>query len=290
MPLSAWTLLRKKLLRIYLPNGLSEPSAIALAICLFTAILIADLSAPNEISLRILYVFPLALLVMHVASLSLLIVGHACILSGLAFSIYLLPISGQARVTQFLLNALAYILVSNLIRVVRQQYIELEQTAIHDSLTGLHNRQYFVQAVEAEMARQDRFGSIFSLAMIDLDGFKGLNDSKGHEYGDEALRYISSLMSSHTRKTDTLARLGGDEFALLMPNTDKQDCAAFCLFLVEMITARMPAAGYNVSASIGAITFAKMPVTAALAMKMADDAMYLAKQSGKAKAITMSLD
>ncbi len=98
-------------------------------------------------------------------------------------------------------------------------YELLYQQSREDSLTGLPNRRVFQEAVERAMADARRYQRPLSLAILDLDNFKEVNDTMGHDRGDEVLKEVASAVSSTIRATDLLARLGGDEFVLLMPNT-----------------------------------------------------------------------
>lgn len=90
---------------------------------------------------------------------------------------------------------------------------------LHDSLTGLLNRRAFQERVTVELARRNRYGQSFSLAMLDLDGFNTANDRFGEAAGDELLRSIATILNTHTRVMDACFRLGGDEFAIIMPGT-----------------------------------------------------------------------
>lgn len=93
---------------------------------------------------------------------------------------------------------------------------ELEQLAATDELTGLANRRGFSEALERALAEASRFGETGVLALFDLDGFKGVNDTYGHQAGDEALKSVARSLAAGIRVTDLAARLGGDEFAVLM--------------------------------------------------------------------------
>jgi diguanylate cyclase (GGDEF)-like protein len=93
---------------------------------------------------------------------------------------------------------------------------ELLRAAITDPLTGCHNRRFFDQVIDRELRRHERFGLPLSLLFIDLDRFKSINDTLGHEAGDEVLRYVASFLRQHIREADYIFRLGGDEFLVLI--------------------------------------------------------------------------
>src|ERR1044072_4186636 len=97
-----------------------------------------------------------------------------------------------------------------------------EEAAFTDHLTGLANRRRFERQLEREVARMGRYGHPFSLLMIDIDSFKDLNDSFGHDAGDEGIRRLSKVLSEGTRGIDLAARIGGEEFAVLLAETGKE--------------------------------------------------------------------
>ena len=93
---------------------------------------------------------------------------------------------------------------------------ELMQAAITDPLTGCHNRRFLEQVMDRELQRHARFGLPLSLLFIDLDRFKSINDTIGHEAGDEVLRYVARFLRQHIREADYIFRWGGDEFLVLI--------------------------------------------------------------------------
>src|SRR5215207_7895840 len=95
-----------------------------------------------------------------------------------------------------------------------------EEAAFTDHLTGLANRRRFERQLEREVARTERYGHPFCLLLLDIDHFKDVNDTRGHDAGDEALRRVANVIQSGTRGIDTGARIGGDEFAVILPETE----------------------------------------------------------------------
>jgi diguanylate cyclase (GGDEF)-like protein len=166
-----------------------------------------------------------------------------------------------------------------LVLLNRLDQAELRRGAlsITDDLTQAFNRRYFMSLAELELARVRRYGGQSALAVIDLDDFKEINDSRGHLAGDELLRGFAAHSRAGLRAGDTFARYGGDEFILLLPNTNAQAAAE----VVDRIRQTLPASAapaYTFSAGISAIT----PATTALddTIKQADDALYAAKRAG----------
>ncbi|HEY4307587.1 MAG TPA: EAL domain-containing protein [Gemmatimonadaceae bacterium] len=161
---------------------------------------------------------------------------------------------------------------------------KLVHQAFHDSLTGLANRALFRDRVEHALTRASR-GERLAVLLLDLDDFKGVNDSLGHGEGDRLLQVISERLTTATRECDTVARIGGDEFAILLEGVDGE---AEAMRVVERVTAAMNAPvalrgrEVRMSASIGvAHSHGAEPVEELL--RNADVAMYKAKDEGKAR-------
>src|SRR5258708_5857671 len=105
---------------------------------------------------------------------------------------------------------------------IRKLQASLEQMVVSDPLTGLHNRRYLMDRLTQEMQRADRHGEPLAFAMVDLDGFKPINDQYGHVVGDKVLRAVGNAVARCVRVSDIAARYGGDEFAIILPQTSPQ--------------------------------------------------------------------
>ena len=112
---------------------------------------------------------------------------------------------------------------------------QAKSAAFYDSLTGVYNHRYFYERLGQEMARSQRYGHPLSIAIIDIDGLKKINDRYGHLAGDEALRRIGHILKENARPADAVARYGGDEFAIIMPQTGKEDAEKVMTRLMRLL-------------------------------------------------------
>lgn len=127
--------------------------------------------------------------------------------------------------------------------------LALAQQAVHDPLTGLYNRRYFDETLADHIEIATRYHRDLSLVLIDLDGFKQINDTLGHEAGDKALRQFAKLMRSNARTADIICRYGGDEFALLLPETNKENA----LRIIERLKKIIPTDQASFTAGVAAL-------------------------------------
>ena len=272
----------RNFIRLCLTPGNLPPKMVLIAsLLIMLVVFIFDVISPADIRLHTLYIFPLAAIALHCEWKKGILGGLAL---SVAFQLSNFVLNGiliGPFITDALIAFASSLLTVLLARAARKNYLETAKLATHDSLTGLYNRRRFETIADLEVARLKRYGSAFSLAVIDLDNFKELNDSSGHHVGDQALNLLADILREHRRQTDTIARLGGDEFAVLMPHTPRVYCQSLCQQLSETIESRMGAAEFNVTASIGFSTFEQAPESTLEALKIADKAMYAAKANGK---------
>ncbi len=161
---------------------------------------------------------------------------------------------------------------------------QLELMATHDTLTGLFNRRRFHEELEKCLTYSRRYGTCGALLFIDLDKFKYVNDTFGHQVGDELLINISSELKKRLRQSDVLARLGGDEFVAILSPVDESHAANIAKKIVETVHQRgMYTQGHStgVTASIGMAFFPRHGDTADALISCADQAMYRTKERGR---------
>ncbi|HEU4432375.1 MAG TPA: diguanylate cyclase [Pyrinomonadaceae bacterium] len=156
-----------------------------------------------------------------------------------------------------------------------------EEAAFTDHLTGLANRRRFERQLEREVGRVLRFERPFSLLMIDIDNFKNLNDTFGHDAGDDAIRRISRVLREGTRGIDLAARIGGEEFAVLLVETSQSGGLEVAERLRLAIKALETPSGGRITASFGVAECPTDAQTASGILKAADVALYEAKRTGR---------
>ncbi|MEX0607409.1 MAG: GGDEF domain-containing protein, partial [Halofilum sp. (in: g-proteobacteria)] len=192
------------------------------------------------------------------------------------------------------LGALLLLIVSALLwsvdRVLFQREA-LQTLTVTDTLTGLPNRRALLQKAEWELAQQQRSGKAVSLALLDIDHFKRVNDREGHPAGDRILEEVGKCLAALVRGTDVVARLGGEEFGLLMPDTGAEGAHALCerirLDVRDHLRARTPESG-PLTVSLG-ITTSREEEAARFdtLYARADKALYEAKRSGRDRVATI---
>jgi two-component system cell cycle response regulator len=161
----------------------------------------------------------------------------------------------------------------------------VEQMAATDPLTGLYNRRHFSKVSEQLFAESNRYGHDLSCVMIDLDGYKQLNDSFGHGVGDQLLQVAGRVISANMRKMDVAARYGGDEFILLLPHATAEEAVSVIervreQFRTESALVLNRDHGVNMSVGVGSLRV-NHPATAGQLLAMADAALYRAKDAGR---------
>ncbi|SEO59806.1 PAS domain S-box-containing protein/diguanylate cyclase (GGDEF) domain-containing protein [Amphibacillus marinus] len=165
---------------------------------------------------------------------------------------------------------------------------ELHRLAYHDPLTGLANRRLFNARLEQVLALYVRQQNPFAVAMLDLDDFKAINDSNGHDVGDDVIIELARRLALSVREMDTVARLGGDEFILLLPEIGNRDDLMRVLNRIEdalLKPYQINNQTYLVGASIGAVMSTNYAITTHSIIRAADQALYAAKRTGKNKVV-----
>ena len=255
---------------------------ITTGLLLIVLVAIIDVLTGPEISFAIFYVIPIVLVTWFtgrtlgaVTSIASAIAWFiADTVSGTTYSHPLIRYwNGSTRLAFFLMTTFFLPLLQTLERE--------KQLARRDYLTGAANRRFFVESLESELVRSQRYARPFTIAFADIDNFKLVNDRFGHAVGDELLCAVVSRATANLRKSDLVARMGGDEFAFFMAETSPEAARNAVHKLQSALLDEMLQKDWPVTFSIGALTCLAMPLTTDELMKRVDDLMYSAKKQGK---------
>ena len=174
-----------------------------------------------------------------------------------------------------------FITVTLLLAELRKSLDRETNIARTDHLTKAANLRSFYEVVETEATRARRYNRLFTLAYLDLDNFKTVNDQLGHRTGDLLLQKAAATMMEQVRQTDMVSRLGGDEFAILLPETNLESARDVLKRLREKILQSMQENNWKVTVSMGSVTYRSIPDSVDEIIRKADDLMYLVKREGK---------
>ncbi len=174
-----------------------------------------------------------------------------------------------------------FLLASLLLTALQKSLRDQRALAQTDALTGLLTRRAFEERLQHDLALTQRRGTALTLAYLDLDDFKALNDSRGHTKGDQVLHTIGTVLTSNLRRVDTAARLGGDELALVLPDTGADGARTVVGQIVRKIDDALASQGVRVTCSVGVVTFEAPGLSLPEAVSAADALMYEVKREGK---------
>ncbi|HEX9093315.1 MAG TPA: GGDEF domain-containing protein, partial [Coriobacteriia bacterium] len=252
------------------------------ALLVFVAAL--DTASGSEVSFSIFYLVPVSFagaLISRRAGFTLAILsaavwGYLEMTTGRGYSAAWIPYWNSAVRLGF------FLLVNELIERLRRAHARQRALAREDSLTGIANARVFEECTQRTIAASRRSGRPFTIAYVDLDRFKRINDEFGHSEGDKLLRVVATLITDGVRSTDAVARLGGDEFGILIPDTEAEQAR---ITLERIAAAIDDTVGdrWAVGATVGAVTFTGPPEDADSAVRQADELMYRGKAEGRGR-------
>ena len=191
------------------------------------------------------------------------------------------PLAPVVRTWNDLVRFGVFTISASLLTRLRAAMAHERLLARTDPLTGAANGRTFYEALGAEARWSRELGRPLTLAYLDLDNFKQLNDRLGHSAGDRVLRHLAQAIRRNIRGEDVFARLGGDEFALLLPETDTPGALSVLARIHALLGEEMSGQGWPVTASIGAATFVRPPLDVDLMIHQVDALMYAVKRRGK---------
>ncbi len=174
---------------------------------------------------------------------------------------------------------------AHLFTIIRKEKAHLEKLAVTDDLTRLYNHRYFVKRLKEELKRAKRYNNSISCIMLDIDNFKGVNDTYGHQSGDRVLQQVAKVITSSVRETDVVARYGGEEFAVILPHTDRESAFNLANRIRKAIKGfkfDVLKEGEQITASIGVSTYPHPAIKEIDdIIRRADSGLYQAKNRGK---------
>jgi diguanylate cyclase (GGDEF)-like protein len=255
---------------------------LAEAALLLGAFAVFDYVTGYEINLSIFYLVPVIFLTWFVSRragivMATLAIGLWAVVefaSGLRYSHSFYPVwNGAVRLTFFLI-------VVQLVHIMKDARAREAELARTDSLTGVANGRSFSDRAEFELAILRRTKHPLTMAYVDLDRFKHVNDTLGHTEGDRLLRAAAHAIQSRLRATDLVARLGGDEFGILLPDTDRHAAPAAIAAISEAVR-EVVDGSWDAGCTIGAMTFEMAPESVDFMVRSADELMYRGKRTGR---------
>lgn len=237
----------------------------------------------NVISLENILIFPIVLTSWYGSKKSgvLLSITAASIWVGASCLFTMEQCGGLQVLFNYIIQMTSYVFLSVFIANFREVNMFEKNLADTDSLTGLFNSRRIYVELADELLRAVRYKHVFSLAYIDIDNFKKINDLLGHAAGNSVLKDVALCLSACLRKVDKIGRIGGDEFLCLLPETNSESAKAAMEKAVHLLSDHMKSSRWNVTFSIGVVTFESPPESINLAISAADELMYKVKNKGK---------
>jgi len=263
---------------------ISKPGWVVVGVLLLGLVACLDYITGTEFSFSLFYLLPITLISWTISERF----GLAfAVLASCAWIAVDLGSDNPNRTTNliaYLWNAIArlgfFLLPVFMIRLNRA--LEREQElARTDFLTGVLNARFFHELAQMEIDRAVRYKRPFTIAFIDVDNFKAINDTFGHTEGDTVLQTIAMSIKSHLRRTDIVARVGGDEFVILLPETNAQTAPVVISNIQRALLNEMDENGWGVTFSIGVLTLNDSPLSVDNMLGRADQLMYIVKNNGK---------
>jgi diguanylate cyclase (GGDEF)-like protein len=250
---------------------------------LIIAVGLLDLLTGYELSFSLFYLLPISLVVWFAGRR---LGVAASIVSALVWLIadYLSGGRYSHPVVYFWNSAIRFgffIIVTLLLATLKKALEHEKNLSRTDYLTGATSAGFFYYLLQTEMDLFRRYKHPFTVAYVDIDNFKTINDQFGHSTGDRVLHTVVTYVRNRLRKTDVVARLGGDELAILLRETSQEPAKIVISKIQQGLLGEMRKNNWPVTFSIGVITFLAPPATTNELIKMVDDLMYTVKRNGK---------
>jgi diguanylate cyclase (GGDEF)-like protein len=259
-------------------------NALLLAALIAVALLgLGDRFTGYELSFSLFYLAPIAVATWYAGRNAGLLVAFASAAVWLAADLGAGHTYGSHLIPAWnaFMQLCLFSIVAQLLHALRALLDTAQRLARADPLTGLDNRRAFIERLQHGLALAAREHRPLTLAYLDVDDFKGVNDAHGHAVGDQVLRLVARTLLKSLRRTDAVGRLGGDEFALLLPDTDRVGAEHLIAKAREALYHAFRTESARPTFSIGAVTFMEPTPDAERAVSVADALMYQVKSRGK---------
>ena len=260
----------------------NKPIWMGMGLVLLGSIAFLDYTTGVEFSFSLFYLLPISLISWAISERVGLLFA---ILSSVVWITVDLSSNNRAiNLFAYLWNATArlgfFLLPVFIVRLNRAMQHE-RILARTDFLTGVLNARSFRELAQMEINRSMRYNRPFTIAFIDVDNFKIINDTFGHTMGDAVLRIIAANIKAHLRKTDIVARVGGDEFVVLLPETDADVTPVVMSNMQRALISEMAQNGWPITFSIGVLTLTAPQLSVDEMLGRVDQLMYVVKNDGK---------
>ena len=263
----------------------SEPSLLGLSVLLYLIVEVVTYAVQVDLSLSFFHLLPVMIAAWYVGREASVFISIICCLTWLYVDIATKDYDPSfLPFWNFGIRLSLFVFIGYLISAQRRAYKRESQLARIDGLTGICNRRAFEEILQLEIARSRRYQTSFTLAYLDIDNFKAVNDSLGHGEGDRLLQAVAKQLVVVLRASDVVGRLGGDEFALLLPHTSHIEAHA-AIIRGHVHLSRVIAGTWPVGFSIGVVTFREVPNSVSEVISKADKAMYKTKKGEKNRVV-----
>jgi diguanylate cyclase (GGDEF)-like protein len=257
---------------------------IVLGVLLLSMVAFLDYITGVEFSFSLFYLLPITLISWAISERLGLVFAFLGSCVWVAVDIWSGNSTRTSNLFAYMWNATArlgfFLLPVFMIRLNRALQHE-QELARTDFLTGVLNARFFHELAQMEINRSVRYKRPFTLAFIDVDNFKTINDTFGHTTGDIVLRAIGMNIKTHLRRTDIVARVGGDEFVVLLPETNAQIAPVAISNMQSALLNEMNENGWSITFSIGVLTLSDPRLSVDEMLGRTDQLMYIVKNSGK---------
>lgn len=256
------------------------------ATLLATIIGVIDFGVTNEVNMALFQLLPVMFATWYISRRAGIFFSFVTLGAWVITDVLLGVHSSSAFIPYWngIVRLIFFLVLITLTWVMRDAKREAQELSRIDSLTGVANGRSFAERVALEVSRMQRIDRPLTIAYVDLDHFKQINDTRGHTEGDRLLQATAEAICERLRATDFVARLGGDEFAILLPETSAA-VAPRVLTAVEVAVSHAINDGWGVGCTIGAVTFESAPPSVDYMVRLADDLMYRGKHDGRGRIV-----